>query len=171
MSNDYTFTIGIITVSDKGSRGERIDESGPAIEEILKPLGGMVKKYVIVPDEKEKIKSAIKEMTDVLNIDLVLTSGGTGFAPRDITPEATLEVVEKAVPGIPEAMRAESLKITPKAMLSRAAAGIRKNSLIINLPGSPKGVKECLNIIIPALKHGIEILRGEATECAKNGKL
>lgn len=170
MSDDFRFTIGIITVSDKGSRGERIDESGPAIEAILKPLGGMVKKYVIVPDEKEKIKSAIKEMTDVLNIDLVLTSGGTGFAPRDITPEATLEVVEKAVPGIPEAMRAESLKITPKAMLSRAAAGIRKNSLIINLPGSPKGVKECLNIIIPALKHGIEILRGEATECAKNDK-
>lgn len=171
MDNDFRFTVGIITVSDKGSIGERLDESGPAIEDILKPLGGMVKKYVIVPDEKEKIKSAIKEMTDVLNIDLVLTSGGTGFAPRDITPEATLEVVEKAVPGIPEAMRAESLKITPKAMLSRAAAGIRKNSLIINLPGSPKGVKECLNIITPALKHGIEILRGEATECAKKWEI
>lgn len=167
MDSDFKFTIGIITVSDKGSRGERIDESGPAIEEILKPLGGMVKKYIIIPDEKEEIKSAIKEMADGLNIDLILTSGGTGFAPRDITPEATLEVVERIVPGIPEAMRAESLKITPKAMLSRAAAGIRKSSLIINLPGSPKGVKECLHIIIPALEHGIEILRGEASECAK----
>lgn len=167
MDSDFKFTIGIITVSDKGSRGERIDESGPAIEEILKPLGGMVKKYIIIPDEKEEIKSAIKEMADGLNIDLILTSGGTGFAPRDITPEATLEVVERIVPGIPEAMRAESLKITPKAMLSRAAAGIRKSSLIINLPGSPKGVKECLHIIIPALEHGIEILRGEASECGK----
>ena len=167
MSNDFTFTVGIITVSDKGSKGERIDESGPTIESILKPLGGIIKKYIIVPDEKEKIKLAIKEMTDELNIDLILTSGGTGFAPRDITPEATLEVIEKIVPGIPEAMRAESLKITPKAMLSRAVAGIRKDSLIINLPGSPKGVEECLNILIPALKHGIEILRGEASECAK----
>lgn len=167
MDSDFRFTIGIITVSDKGSKGERVDESGPAIEENLKPIGGVVKKYVIIPDEKEEIKSAIKEMADELNIDLILTSGGTGFAPRDITPEATLEVVERIVPGIPEAMRAESLKITPKAMLSRAAAGIRKNSLIINLPGSPKGVKECLRIIIPALEHGIEILRGEASECAK----
>jgi molybdopterin adenylyltransferase len=167
MSNNFKFTVGIITVSDKGSKGERIDESGPTIESILKPLGGIVKKYIIVPDEKEEIKLAIKEMTDELNIDLILTSGGTGFSPRDITPEATLEVIEKIVPGIPEAMRAESLKITPKAMLSRAAAGIRKNSLIVNLPGSPKGVRECLNILIPALKHGIEILRGEASECAK----
>jgi molybdopterin adenylyltransferase len=167
MSNNFKFTVGIITVSDKGSKGERIDESGPTIESILKPLGGIVKKYIIVPDEKEEIKLAIKEMTDELNIDLILTSGGTGFSPRDITPEATLEVIEKIVPGIPEAMRAESLKITPKAMLSRAAAGIRKNSLIVNLPGSPKGVRECLNILIPSLKHGIEILRGEASECAK----
>lgn len=168
MDSDFRFTIGIITVSDKGSKGKRIDESGPVIERTLKSLGGIVKKYAIVPDEKEKIKSALKEMTDELHIDLVLTSGGTGFSPRDITPEATLEVIEKLVPGIPEAMRSESLKITPMAMLSRAIAGIRKESLIINLPGNPKGVLECLNTIIPALKHGIEILRGEASECAKN---
>lgn len=165
MNNNFTFTVGVIIVSDKGSKGERIDESGPVIEEILTPLGGVIKKYIVIPDEKEEIKAALMEMADKLNIDLILTSGGTGFGHRDITPEATMEVMEKVVPGIPEAMRAESLKITPKAMLSRAAAGIRKNSLIINLPGSPKGVRECLDIIIPALKHGIEILRGEALEC------
>ena len=167
MSKDFTFTFGIITVSDKGSRGERIDESGPAAEELLKPIGGIMKKYIIVPDEKEDIKKAIKEMADSLKIDMILTSGGTGFSPRDVTPEATLEVIEKSVPGIPEAMRAESLKVTPKAMLSRATAGIRGRSLILNLPGSPKGVRECLSVIIPVLRHGIETLRGETSECAE----
>lgn len=167
MSKEFTFTFGIITVSDKGSKGERIDESGPAAEELLKPVGGVMKKYIIVPDEREQIKKAIIKMADDLKVDLVLTSGGTGFSPRDVTPEATLEVIEKHVPGIPEVMRAESLKVTPKAMLSRAAAGIRGRTLIINLPGSPKGVRECLGVIIPALKHGIETLRGEASECAE----
>jgi len=168
MNDGFTFSVGIITVSDKGFSGERIDESGPVIEELLKPVGGIIKKYIIVPDEKKEIKKAMLEMSDIMKIDLILTSGGTGFSPRDITPEATLDVIEKNVPGIPEAMRAESLKITPNAMLSRAVAGIRNKSLIINLPGSPKGVKESLNVILPALKHGIEILRGEASECATN---
>ncbi|HHY78274.1 MAG TPA: MogA/MoaB family molybdenum cofactor biosynthesis protein [Clostridiales bacterium] len=168
MNDEFTFNVGIITVSDKGSRGERTDESGPVIEELLKPAGGIIKKYIIVPDEKEEIKKAMIEMSDMMKLDVVLTSGGTGFSPRDVTPEATLEVIEKNVPGIPEAMRAESLKITPKAMLSRAVAGIRNRTLIINLPGSPKGVRESLNVILPALKHGIEILRGEASECAKD---
>jgi len=166
MEHDFKFTFGVITVSDKGSRGERVDESGPVAIELLESIGGVNKKYIIVPDEKEEIKKAIVEMTDNLKVDFVVTSGGTGFSPRDVTPEATLEVIERNVPGIPEAMRAESLKVTPKAMLSRAAAGIRNKSLIVNLPGSPKGVRECLGIIMPVFKHGIEILRGEASECA-----
>ena len=159
------FSVGIITVSDKGSKGEREDASGPAIEEIMKQIGGRVEKYVIVPDEMRDIKEAIIDMSDTLGLNLILTTGGTGFSKRDITPEATLEVIEKYVPGIPEAMRAKSLQVTPKAMLSRAQAGIRKQSLIINLPGSPKGVRENLEAIIPALKHGIEILTGQASEC------
>ncbi len=170
MDKDFRFTLGIITVSDKGSKGERVDESGPVIERMLTPIGGVLEKYTIVPDEKDEIASALKEMSDDLHINLILTTGGTGFAKRDITPEATLMVIDKVVPGIPEAMRSGSLKVTPKAMLSRAVAGIRNNSLIINLPGSPKGVKENLEIIIPALKHGIEILRGDASECAGSTK-
>ncbi len=160
-------TVGIITVSDKGSRGERVDASGPMMVEMIGQIGGVVEKYVIVPDEKEQIKEAIIEMSDSLGLNLVLTTGGTGFSQRDVTPEATLEVVERQVPGIPEAMRAKSLLITPKAMLSRAQAGIRKQTLIINLPGSPKSVKENLEVILPALKHGIEILIGDASECAR----
>lgn len=161
------FKVGIITVSDKGSRGERVDESGPAMEEMIKEIGGVVERYVIIPDEKDQLVQEMLHMCDTLGLSLVLTTGGTGFSKRDVTPEATLEVVEKLVPGIPEAMRAKSLEITPKAMLSRAQAGIRKNSLIINLPGSPKGVRENLAVVIPALRHGIEILLGEASECAR----
>jgi molybdenum cofactor synthesis domain-containing protein len=159
------FSVGIITVSDKGSKGERTDVSGPTIEEMIKQIGGRIGKYVIVPDEKEEIMEAIIEMSDNLGLNLILTTGGTGFSKRDVTPEATLEVIERHVPGIPETMRARSMQITPKAMLSRAEAGIRKQTLIINLPGSPKGVRENLEIIIPALKHGIEILIGQASEC------
>jgi len=159
------FSAGIITVSDKGSKGERVDASGPAIEEMIKQIGGRVEKYIIVPDEKQDIKEAIIEMSDNLGLNLILTTGGTGFSKRDVTPEATLEVIERHVPGIPEAMRAGSMQITPKAMLSRAQAGIRKQTLIINLPGSPKSVRENLEVIIPALKHGIEILTGQASEC------
>lgn len=162
-----SFKVGIITVSDKGSIGERVDESGPAIEEMIKQIGGVVVQYKIVPDEKDKIKEELLHMCDTLDISLILTTGGTGFSKRDVTPEATLEVIEKLVPGIPEAMRAKSMEITSKAMLSRAQAGIRKNSLIINLPGSPKGVRESLEVVIPALKHGIEILLGKASECAR----
>ncbi|MGI6585199.1 MAG: molybdopterin adenylyltransferase [Gracilibacteraceae bacterium] len=159
------FSVGIITVSDKGSKGERTDASGPVIEEMIKQIGGHVEKYVVVPDEKQDIKEAIIDMSDKFGLNLILTTGGTGFSKRDITPEATLEVLERHVPGIPEAMRAKSLQITPKAMLSRAQAGIRKQSLVINLPGSPKSVRENLEVIIPALKHGIEILTGQASEC------
>jgi molybdenum cofactor synthesis domain-containing protein len=163
------FTVGIITVSDKGYAGERKDHSGPAIEEVLRAIGGKVVDYVIVPDERDSISNAIINMTDHSGIDLVLTTGGTGFSPRDVTPEATLAVIEKQVPGIPEAMRLVSMQITPKAMLSRAVAGIRKKSLIINLPGSPKGVTESLEAILPALPHGLLILQGKAGECGGTG--
>jgi molybdenum cofactor synthesis domain-containing protein len=159
--------IAVITVSDKGSQGQRRDTAGPAAKEVLARLDIEVLGYDIVPDEIETISAKLVHYCDELGCDLVLTTGGTGFSPRDVTPEATLKVIDRLVPGIPEAIRAGSLRITPKAMLSRAAAGIRKRTLIINLPGSEKGVRESLEIILPALKHGIEILRGEGGECGR----
>lgn len=159
--------VAILTVSDKGSRGERIDTTSVAIKEVLDPNLYEVVETKIVPDEIEDIKCELIRFCDDLKVDLVLTNGGTGFSRRDVTPEATLAVIEKLVPGIPEAMRAKSIEITPKAMLSRAVAGIRKTTLIINLPGSPKGAVENLNVVLPALQHGIEILKGEAQECAR----
>ena len=164
------FTVGIITVSDKGYAGLREDQSGPAIEKMLEAIGGRIADYKIVPDELGKISEAILSMTDGQGIDLVLTTGGTGFSPRDVTPEATLAVIEKQVPGIPEAMRLVSMQVTPKAMLSRAVAGIRKRSLIINLPGSTKGAAESLEAILPALPHGILILQGKTGECGGAGQ-
>ena len=161
------FKVGIITASDKGSRGEREDLSAAAIRELVTAAGWEVTDYAVVPDEREIIAAKMKEYADEKKLDLVLTTGGTGFSPRDVTPEATLDVVERLVPGIPELMRAESYKITPRAILSRAAAGIRKGTLIINLPGSPKAVKENLNWILPALPHGLEILKGFTGECAR----
>jgi molybdopterin adenylyltransferase len=158
------FNIGIITASDKGSRGERQDISGKTIATMLAGLGE-VKHYVVVPDEREALSRELINMVDSLNLDLILTTGGTGLGPRDVTPEATLAVIERQVPGIPEAMRAKSLEITSRAMLSRAVAGIRGRTLIINLPGSPKGVTECLNVVLPALEHGLAIMKGEAGEC------
>lgn len=160
------FSIGIITASDKGSRGEREDISGKTIEELLKDLG-KVKHYAVVPDDKEALKSQMIYMADELGIDLILTTGGTGLSPRDVTPEATLEVIDRIVPGIPEVMRAKSLEKTSRAMLSRAAAGVRGSSLIINLPGSPKGVAECLEVVLPALEHGLDIMKGNSGECAR----
>ena len=157
---------GILTVSDRCSRGEAEDRSGPAIEEIVSPLGE-VAACRVVPDEKEQIGAALVEFADELGCDFVFTTGGTGFAPRDVTPEATKAVIEKDVPGIPEAIRAESLKITPKAMLSRAAAGIRGKTLIVNLPGSPKAVRESLGVVLPVLAHAKETLSGETISCGK----
>lgn len=159
-------SVGIITASDKGSRGEREDRSGEVIREIVEANGFVVKDYVILPDEREQLAQQMKAWCDSEFVDLILTTGGTGFSKRDCTPEATLDVIEKRVPGIPEAMRYYSLQITPRAMLSRSEAGIRKNTLIINLPGSPKAVKENLESIIGSLKHGIDILKGSASECA-----
>jgi molybdenum cofactor synthesis domain-containing protein len=157
----------ILTISDKGSRGGRVDGTGPAVRGILENNDYTVEYYKVIPDEQDQIEAELKYICDELKINLVLTNGGTGFSKRDVTPEATRNVIEKYVPGIGEVMRASSLKITPKAMLSRAIAGIRGDSLIINLPGSPKGASENLEIIISTLKHGIEILTGEASECAR----
>ena len=155
---------GILTVSDKGSQGLRHDKSGEVIREILSGIAGTVVKYEIVPDERELISAKLIEWADGGKVDIVLTNGGTGLSRRDVTPEATLAVIDKNVPGIAEAMRAKSLAITPTAMLSRAMAGLHGQCLIINLPGSPKAVKECLEVILPALTHAVEIIKGTVTE-------
>ncbi len=160
--------VGILTISDKGSKGEREDLSGKVIEEVVKKINGEVKYYQIIPDEKNIIQEELIKAVDKLHLDLILTTGGTGLAKRDVTPDATLEVIEKEVPGISEIIRSESFKKTDRAILSRGVAGIRKESLIINLPGSPKGVRESLKIILEALPHGIEILKGQVTECGRN---
>ena len=157
-------TFGILTVSDKGSRGERQDKSGEVIREMVEHLGSSVVKYGIVPDEADIIAGRVKEWADAGEMDVILTTGGTGLSRRDVTPEATLSVIDKEVPGIAEAMRAKSLEKTPMAMLSRAVAGLRGQCLIINLPGSPKAVEECLEIVLLALPHAVEIIKGEVTE-------
>ena len=157
---------GVITVSDRGSRGEREDKSGQEIVRMLKGIAATVVYTIIIPDEKDQIKDALIECTDKKKIDLIVTTGGTGVSPRDVTPDATLEVIEKEVPGMAEAMRRESAAITPHAMISRAVVGIRGCSLIINLPGSPRGVRENLAVILPALKHAIEKIKGDDAECA-----
>jgi molybdopterin adenylyltransferase len=159
------FTVGILTISDKGSRGERKDKSGEVIREILSSMNVRIANYDIVPDEKELIVEKLIKWADEDNLDVVITTGGTGLTPRDITPEATLAVVDKIVPGFAEAMRADSLKKTPMAMLSRAVAGTRGQCLIINLPGSTKAVRECLEVILPALPHAVETLKGQSGEC------
>ena len=165
------YTAAVITISDKGYRGERVDTSGPNLCNILKKKGYDVVYSSILPDDKEMIQAELCKCADELGIALVLTTGGTGFSPRDITPEATMAVVERPTPGIPEAMRAESLKITPKGCLSRSAAGIRKRSLIINLPGSRKASEENILAVIDAVDHGLEMLLGEGSaDCAAASK-
>ena len=159
---------GIITVSDKGSQGKREDLSGPAIAKMLAEVSIEIKHTIIIPDETDKIKEAIIDFADEKNLDLILTTGGTGVSPRDLTPDATLKVIDKEIPGMAEAMRHQSMLITPHAMISRAIAGIRGRSLIINLPGSPKGVKENLAVILPALKHAIEKIKGDDADCASS---
>lgn len=162
--------VGVITASDKGSRGEREDLSGPALAKLVQEIGGEVVEYAVLPDDQELLAEKMCQWVDNRNIDLILTTGGTGFSPRDVTPEATLAVADRLVPGIAEVMRMESLKVTPKAMLSRAVAVLRKRTLIINMPGSPKAVQECFMAIAPAIPHGIQILKGEASECAATMK-
>ncbi len=158
----------IITLSDKGSAGEREDESGQIIRELIAALGASAVHYEILPDEKSRISETLKRLSDSGNVDLILTTGGTGVAPRDVTPEATLAVIDRELPGMAEAMRAESLKKTPHAMISRAVAGIRKQTLIVNLPGSPKAVRENLAVILPALPHAIEKIKGDPSDCGRS---
>lgn len=156
-------TVAVITLSDKGSRGEREDLSGPMIEDALKKINAVVEHYDILPDEKEMIKKKLKEYSD--KVDLILTTGGTGLTPRDVTPDATLEVIEREVPGIAEMMRLEGLKKTNRAILSRAVAGVRGKTLIINLPGSPKAARENLAAIIDVIPHAIEKIKGDTSDC------
>ena len=156
----------IITVSDRGARGEREDLSGPEIARMLAGVGMEIAGRRIVPDEKELIRRVLLEGSDGEDADLIVTTGGTGVSPRDVTPEATREVIEKEIPGMAEAMRRQSSSLTPHAMLSRAVAGIRGRTLIINLPGSPKGARENLGVLLPALPHAIEKIRGDQRECA-----
>ena len=157
----------IITSSDSGYAGEREDLSGPVIKEIAEKAGYQVVSMDLLPDDRKMLSDRMKEIADNNMAELILTTGGTGFSPRDVMPEATEDIIERRVPGIPEAMRAYSMTITKRAMLSRASAGIRKKTLIINLPGSPKAVRESLEYIIDALDHGIEIMTGEAGNCAR----
>ena len=160
------YTAAVITVSDRSYRGEREDAGGPIVKKMLEDDGYEVVQTVIVPDEKEKIAEALMNAA-AKDIALIVTTGGTGFAPRDVTPEATIAVCEKLVPGIPEAMRMLTMKYTSRSILSRAAAGIRKRSLIINLPGSPKAAKENFEAVSEPIKHGLEVLRGGQMDCAR----
>lgn len=158
------FTAGLITVSDKSSRGEREDEGGRILREIVESLGGEVRTQVVIPDEADQIAAALRTMADDERLAAVFTTGGTGLAPRDVTPQATRSVIEFEVPGMAEAMRAASLQKTPAAMLSRALVGVRGRTLIVNLPGNPKGVRECLEVIAPALGHAVDTLGARVGE-------
>ncbi|MBO4903199.1 MAG: MogA/MoaB family molybdenum cofactor biosynthesis protein [Lachnospiraceae bacterium] len=160
------FTAAVITVSDRGYNGQREDTSGPAVRKTVTEYGYEVLYETIVPDEAEAIRSALLLCADTQGIDLILTTGGTGFSPRDITPEVTKEVIEREAPGIPEQMRAKSMQITQRACLSRSVAGIRGESLIVNLPGSPKAAVENLSAVIEPLRHGLEMLQGGSADCA-----
>jgi molybdopterin adenylyltransferase len=159
------FRAAVVTVSDKGAAGEREDKSGAVVREALQEAGIEVVRTRIVPDELEELKALLGELCDS-GLNLVVTTGGTGLSPRDVTPEATAAVVEREVPGMAEAMRAASLKITPHAMISRATCGLKGGTLIINLPGSPSGARECLDVVMPAVPHALEVAAGEASECA-----
>jgi molybdenum cofactor synthesis domain-containing protein len=156
--------VSILTLSDKGSKGERKDESGPAIEKLLIKIDAEIVHSEILPDEKSKIKRKLISLCK--KADLIITTGGTGVSPRDVTPDATKEVIDYEIPGMAEAMRRESLKKTPRAMISRAVAGVRGETLIINLPGSPKAVKENLSVVLPVLVHTIEKIKGSTKDCA-----
>ncbi len=159
---------GVLTISDKGSRNERKDESGPVVSELLLSIGAKVENYEIIPDEKDVIELKLIEYSDKMSLDIIVTTGGTGVSPRDLTPDATLAVLDREIPGFAEAMRMESFKKTPHALISRAVAGVRGNTLIINLPGSPKGAKENLEILLKSIPHTVSKLQGDPTDCAVN---
>lgn len=162
-----TYTAAVITLSDKGAAGEREDKSGPLICEMLNEAGYEVKETLLLPDDQEGLEREMIRLADEVRVNLILTTGGTGFSPRDITPEATVAVCDRMARGIAEAIRAYSMTITKRAMLSRAESGIRKGTLIVNLPGSPKAVKEALEYVLPQLSHGLGILTGTEGECAR----
>lgn len=164
---DRPYTCARVTLSDKGAAGEREDKSGPLIDSMMSEAGYEMVESIIIPDDRESIVKELTRLADQRQVDVILTTGGTGFSVRDVTPEATEEVCERMAPGIAEAMRAFSMTKTPRAMLSRAVSGIRGKTLIINMPGSPKAVDECLGFILPTLAHGIEILTGRASDCAR----
>lgn len=163
----FPWQAAVITLSDKGAAGEREDRSGPAIVKRLTDSGYVVTEALLLPDDKAALKQELTRLCDQRQLDLILTTGGTGFSPRDITPEATLEVADRQAPGIAEAIRAESLKITKHAMLSRAVAVIRGKTLIINLPGSPKACMESMDVFMDSIPHGMELLRGQVQDCAR----
>ena len=164
---EYRWKAAVVTLSDKGYAGEREDKSGPLICEILTESGYDVQETILLPDEKEEIKKWLCELCDEKRMDIIFTTGGTGFSPRDCTPEATMDIAQRNAPGIAEAMRLASLKITPRAMLSRGVSVIRGKTLIINLPGSSKAVRENLEAVLPSLDHGLAILTGRDGECAR----
>jgi len=163
--SEETYKAGVLTISDKGAKGEREDRSGDAAKALLEESGLTVEKRDVCPDELERVSETLSAWCDLHRLDLIVTTGGTGFAERDITPEATLKVVRKNAPGLSEAMRQKGLEKTPRAMLSRGVSGIRGKTLIINLPGSEKGVRESLETVLPVLRHGLEILTGRGGEC------
>lgn len=156
-----TIRFGILTLSDRSARGERLDESGPALARLIQAEGWSVTKRAVLPDDELEIRSTLRDWADAGEVDVILTTGGSGFAPRDVTPEATRAVIEREAPGLAEAMRSASLKITPHAMLSRVVAGMRARTLIVNLPGSPKGAVENLQVIVPVIPHAIQLLRDD----------
>ncbi|HEY51247.1 MAG TPA: MogA/MoaB family molybdenum cofactor biosynthesis protein [Dehalococcoidia bacterium] len=158
------FSVGILTISDKGARGQRYDKSGQTIRDVFSDLGSETVHYEVVPDELDVIRRKLSEWADSGQTDVIITTGGTGLGERDVTPEATVAIVDRLVPGLVEAMRAKSLDKTPMAMLSRATAGVRGRSLIINLPGSPRAVRECLEVVLPAIPHAVDIIKGVVTE-------
>ena len=164
---EYRWKAAVVTLSDKGYAGEREDKSGPLVCEMIGAAGCDVQEMILLPDEHEEIKKCLLKLCDEEKMDIVFTTGGTGFAPRDCTPEATMAVADRNAPGIAEAMRAASMKITPRAMLSRGVSVIRGQTLIINLPGSPKAVRENLEAILPSLDHGLVILTGRGGECGQ----
>ena len=164
-----TIRTAILTISTRGSQGKQADTSGEAIKEIIAQIDAQVVDYQIIPDDKQQIVAHLKRMVGAVNADLILTTGGTGLSPTDVTPEATLEVIERRAPGFEEVMRMTGVRNTPHAMLSRAVAGTFKRTLIINLPGSPKGVRENLQAILPALPHGIKVLRGGLVQDREHG--